>query len=226
MGEGIRWVGLDVHAVRTAVAVLDSASGELVKRTVHGRPAAVMELLESLGGPVRAVYEAGPTGYGLARRSRPGLEISVSAPGMIPTAGGGSSSRVKTDARDALKLARPPCRAADAGHGPDRRAGAGPRPGPRARGRPRRSDARPPPARQAAVAPRAVFPGPGARVDSRASRPVGIAALRRSAHRGDLRGLSARPRHAGQSSRPTRRAHRARGRLVRLRGRTRAAALP
>src|SRR3954449_11729707 len=106
MVEGIRWVGLDVHASRTAVAVLDTATGEVVKRTVHGRPAVVMEVLEALDGPVRAVYEAGPTGYGLARRSRPGLEISVCAPGMIATAGAGSSSRVKTDARDALKLAR------------------------------------------------------------------------------------------------------------------------
>jgi transposase len=54
---------------------------------------------------VRAVYEAGPTGYGLARRSRPGLEIAVCAPGDI-AAGGGAASRQKTDARDALKLAR------------------------------------------------------------------------------------------------------------------------
>src|SRR3954469_7958781 len=106
MGEGIRWVGLDVHGSRTAVAVLDTATGEVLKRTVHGRPSAVMELLGALDGPVHAVYEAGPTGYGLARRSRPGLEIAVCAPGMIPMTGGGSSSRVKTDARDALKLAR------------------------------------------------------------------------------------------------------------------------
>lgn len=106
MVEGIRWVGLDVHAFRTAVAVFDTATGEVVKRTVMGRPHEVFELLGSLPGPVRAVYEAGPTGYGLARRSRPGLEIAVCAPGMVPTAGAGSRSRVKTDARDALKLAR------------------------------------------------------------------------------------------------------------------------
>lgn len=106
MSEGIRWVGLDVHASRTAVAVLDTVTGELVKRTVMGRPHQVIPFLEQLPGPVKAVYEAGPTGYGLARRSRPGLEVAVCAPGMVPTAGGGSSSRVKTDARDALKLAR------------------------------------------------------------------------------------------------------------------------
>jgi len=106
MGQGIRWVGLDVHASRSAIAVLDSETGELVKRTVIGRPHETIEFLDSLEGPVRAVYEAGPTGYGLARRSRPGLEIAVCAPGMVPTAGAGASSRVKTDARDALKLAR------------------------------------------------------------------------------------------------------------------------
>ncbi len=105
MGEGICWVGLDVHASRTAVAVFDSATGELVRRTVVGRPREVMELLDGLPGCVRAVYEAGPTGYGLARRSRPGLSIEVCAPGEIP-AGGGAGARQKTDARDALKLAR------------------------------------------------------------------------------------------------------------------------
>jgi transposase len=105
MAEGIRWVGLDVHASRTAVAVLDTATGEVLKRTLIGRPHETVELLTSLDGPVRAVYEAGPTGYGLARRSRPGLSIEVCAPGDIAV-GGGAGSRQKTDARDALKLAR------------------------------------------------------------------------------------------------------------------------
>jgi transposase len=105
MAEGIRWVGLDVHASRTAVAVLDTATGEVLKRTLIGRPHETVELLTSLYGPVRAVYEAGPTGYGLARRSRPGLSIEVCAPGDIAV-GGGAGSRQKTDARDALKLAR------------------------------------------------------------------------------------------------------------------------
>ncbi len=105
MSEATCWVGLDVHASRTAVAVIDTATGEIAKRTVLGRPHEAFELLEQLPGPVRAVYEAGPTGYGLARRSRPGLEIEVCAPGDIAV-GGGAGSRQKTDARDALKLAR------------------------------------------------------------------------------------------------------------------------
>src|SRR4051794_27221353 len=100
MSERTWWVGLDVHASRTAVAGLDPVTGEVVKRTVLGRPREVIELLESLPGPVCAVYEAGPTGYGLARRSRPGLRIGVCAPGEIP-AGAGARSRIKTDVRDA-----------------------------------------------------------------------------------------------------------------------------
>jgi transposase len=60
--------------------------------------------LQSLPGPVRAVYEAGPTGFGLARAAREvGLEVMVCSPGAIPRQPG---DRIKTDARDALKLAR------------------------------------------------------------------------------------------------------------------------
>lgn len=64
MDEGTCWVGLDVHASRTSVAVIDTATGEITKRTVLGRPChEVIEFLEQLPGRVRAVYEAGPTGY-------------------------------------------------------------------------------------------------------------------------------------------------------------------
>lgn len=103
MANGTRWVGLDVHAAQTACAVFDDGTGELITRRIMGRPHEVMAFLEQLEPPVRAVYEAGPTGYGLARRARPGLEIAVCAPGMIARAG---SERIKTDKRDAIKLAR------------------------------------------------------------------------------------------------------------------------
>jgi len=50
------------------------------------------------------VYEAGPTGYGLARRARAeGIEIVVCAPGRADRA---PTERVKTDKRDAVRLAR------------------------------------------------------------------------------------------------------------------------
>lgn len=104
MPNGMRWVGLDVHAAQTACAVVDTASGEVATRRIMGRPHEVLDWLCGLEGPVRAVYEAGPTGYGLARRARAaGIEMQVCAPGMITRA---ATERVKTDKRDAVKLAR------------------------------------------------------------------------------------------------------------------------
>jgi transposase len=56
-------------------------------------------LCAGLPGPVRVAYEAGPTGYGLARElARRGVECVVAAPSKIPRAAG---ERVKTDRRDA-----------------------------------------------------------------------------------------------------------------------------
>jgi transposase len=104
MHDGIRWVGLDVHASQTAGAVFDSSTGEVRSRSMPGRPHEVVGWLLQLPGPVRAVYEAGPTGYGLARRARAaGIDMQVCAPGMIART---PADRVKTDKRDALKLAR------------------------------------------------------------------------------------------------------------------------
>lgn len=104
MPEGMRWVGLDVHASQTACAVFDSETGEVAARRIMGRPHEVVAWLVELEPPVRAVYEAGPTGYGLARRGRAaGIDVQVCAPGMMVRA---ATERVKTDKRDALKLAR------------------------------------------------------------------------------------------------------------------------
>jgi transposase len=59
---------------------------------------------QSLPGPVRGVYEAGPTGFGLARAARAaGVKVVVCAPGAIPRQPG---DQIKTDTRDALKLAK------------------------------------------------------------------------------------------------------------------------
>ena len=67
MPNGMRWVGLDVHAHASAVAVFDDVTGEVITRRVNGRPMEVLAVLRELHAPVRAVYEAGPTGYGLQR---------------------------------------------------------------------------------------------------------------------------------------------------------------
>ena len=97
-------VGLDVHAAQTHVAVLDPAGGEVWTRRVQGPPEVALELLSSLGPGATAVYEAGPTGFGLARvAAERGLDLRVVSPGQLPRS---PSDRVKTDRRDAIRLAR------------------------------------------------------------------------------------------------------------------------
>ncbi len=104
MADGIRWVGLDVHARESTVAVFDQGTGELVCRRVVGRPHELLPFLGRVLRPARMVYEAGPTGYGLARRARAeGIEMLVCAPGRAER---DPTDRVKTDKRDAIRLAR------------------------------------------------------------------------------------------------------------------------
>jgi transposase len=97
-------VGLDVHAHRTHAALLDLSTGELVRRRLQGPPESSLDYLAGLGPRLIAVYEAGPTGFALARAAREqGIDLRIAAPGLIPR---GPSDRVKTDARDAERLAR------------------------------------------------------------------------------------------------------------------------
>lgn len=90
---------------RRRAAGRHAISGELRLERLRGAPSAtVIGFLERLEQPVRAVYEAGPTGFGLARAaSERGLDLRVIAPGSIPRAPG---DRVKTDRRDAKRLVR------------------------------------------------------------------------------------------------------------------------
>jgi transposase len=104
MQRSISLVGLDVHASQTHAAVLDTTTGELRGVRLRMAPAEVVEFLAGLPDPVRAVYEAGPTGFGLARAARArGVDVRVVAAGKVPRASG---DRVKTDRRDAERLAR------------------------------------------------------------------------------------------------------------------------
>lgn len=97
-------VGLDVHATQTHACVLCPETGELRSKRLGGPPGRSLDYLEGLQSPVLAVYEAGPTGYGLARGAiQRGLDLRVCAPGSIPRA---PNDRVKTDRRDAERLAR------------------------------------------------------------------------------------------------------------------------
>ena len=50
MPNGMRWVGLDVHAHATAVAVFDDATGEVITRLVSGRPVEVLDVVARVPG--------------------------------------------------------------------------------------------------------------------------------------------------------------------------------
>jgi len=98
------WVGLDVHrdSITSAVLAPDKET-PVVDRWFHDEPS-VRRFVSALGTPgrVRLCYEAGPTGYDLARLlTRLGTHVEVIAPSLIPVAPG---AKVKTDARDARRL--------------------------------------------------------------------------------------------------------------------------
>ena len=97
-------VGLDVHATKIVAAVLDAETGELQHFRMTADVSKAAGFCAGLPGPVRAAYEAGPTGYGLARElAKRGVGCVVAAPSKIPRASG---DRLKTDRRDAELLAR------------------------------------------------------------------------------------------------------------------------
>ncbi len=81
MADAIRWVGLDVHATQTTVAVLDRDTGELTRAKLRGSPEqVVVGFLAGFDGRVIAVYEAGPTGHDArARRASGGHRSCASA---------------------------------------------------------------------------------------------------------------------------------------------------
>ena len=106
MKKDIRFIGLDVHAETIAVAVAE-ASGEVRSLgVIPNRPEAVKRLVKKLGptGSLRICYEAGPCGYVLYwQLTELGVHCDVVAPTLVPVKAG---DRIKTDRRDALKLAR------------------------------------------------------------------------------------------------------------------------
>ena len=98
------WAGLDVHARSVLAVTLDAQSGELCSQRLPGETAKVVEFLERLPGPTRAAYEAGPTGYGLARALHAaGIGCVVAAPGKIERP---AQDKIKTDLRDAERVLR------------------------------------------------------------------------------------------------------------------------
>jgi transposase len=98
------WVGLDVHARSVVACTIDDEVGEIQTLRVSPRTEAIVEWVRALPGPVAVAYEAGPTGFGLARAlTVAGVRCEVVAPSKMERPPG---DRVKTDRRDAERLAR------------------------------------------------------------------------------------------------------------------------
>lgn len=97
-------VGLDVHARSVFGCGVDGQTGEVFERRLTPDHREILDWIVSLPAPVAVVYEAGPTGFGLARGlAEAGIECVVAAPSKLQRPAG---DRVKTDARDARHLAR------------------------------------------------------------------------------------------------------------------------
>ena len=104
MAQVRSWAGLDVHARSVGAVTVDGVSGEMRRRRLAGVTSAVVEFCAALPGPTRVAYEAGPTGYGLARALHAnGIGCVVAAPGKIERP---AQDRVKTDQRDAERVLR------------------------------------------------------------------------------------------------------------------------
>jgi transposase len=104
--DAIHYVGLDVHKETIAVALCDAQGRASSLGTIANSAEAVAKLMRRLQqkATLQVCYEAGACGYVLQRQlSRMGIQCIVVAPTLIPVKAG---DRVKTDRRDALKLAR------------------------------------------------------------------------------------------------------------------------
>lgn len=102
----VRFIGLDVHADTIAVAVAEPHGDVRSMGVIPNRPEAIRKVVKKLGpaAHLRVCYEAGPTGYVIYwQLTGLGVHCDVVAPTLVPVKAG---DRVKTDRRDATKLAR------------------------------------------------------------------------------------------------------------------------
>lgn len=111
MKNNTLYLGLDVHKDSITIAIAEEGrKGEI---RLYGKISGDLHALEKAMGRIRkahpgclleACYEAGPCGFVIARRlEQLGVPCQVVAPSLIPTRSG---DKVKTDKRDAGKLAR------------------------------------------------------------------------------------------------------------------------
>ncbi len=104
--KNVRFLGLDVHAETIAVAIAEQDGEVRSLGIIPNREESIRKLVKKLGAAeqLRACYEAGPTGYVLYwQLTALGVKCEVVAPSLVPVKAG---DRVKTDRRDASKLAR------------------------------------------------------------------------------------------------------------------------
>jgi transposase len=103
----LTWVGLDVHKDSIQAGIIRPGSEAVDQQAIFNDEPSVRRAFERGLGPhrqLRVCYEAGPTGYGLARQlQKMGIACEVIAPSLIPKAPG---DRIKTDRRDARRLVR------------------------------------------------------------------------------------------------------------------------
>ena len=99
------FIGLDVHKDSINAGILEPGVDDPTPDKIfHDEPSIRRLLGRHDPAKLKVFYEAGPTGYGLARLAASmGIDCTVVAPSLIPTAPG---DRVKTDRRDARRLAR------------------------------------------------------------------------------------------------------------------------
>jgi transposase len=106
MKEKVRFLGMDVHAETIAVAIAEPDGEVRSLGTIANRAESIRKLVRKLGPSeqLKACYEAGPTGYVLYwQLAELGVVCEVIAPTLAPMKAG---DRVKTDRRDAERLAR------------------------------------------------------------------------------------------------------------------------
>lgn len=99
--------GLDVHMERIVIATLEGQARESTILDIPNDPKVIKRTFKRLAAEayeLRCCYEAGPCGYEVYRQlAAMGVACEVIAPALIPVRAG---DRVKTDRRDASKLAR------------------------------------------------------------------------------------------------------------------------
>jgi transposase len=109
MKKSRRFVGLDVHKETITVAIADGEAEPVFHSTIKHDEGSIRRLFKNLAKAdskelVKVAYEAGPCGFGLYRLlTSMGIACDVIAPSLVPQKAG---DRVKTDRRDALKIAR------------------------------------------------------------------------------------------------------------------------